>query len=125
MKKLLTILLVILIPLIVSSQEIISRNSLLNEQGEIDTLKVVNIIFAEHEKLSIENPLLKEKIKSLEELNNLYCESDSLLKKEAEILKEKVAQDSKQIKKLKSSRKRIIGFSCVGGIVLFILGIIL
>lgn len=125
MKKLLTILLVILIPLIVSSQEIISRNSLLNEQGEIDTLKVVNIIFAEHEKLSIENPLLKEKIKSLEELNNLYCKSDSLLKKESEILKEKVAQDSKQIKKLKSSRKRIIGFSCVGGIVLFILGIIL
>ena len=97
----------------------------MNEQGEIDTLKVVNIIFAEHEKLSIENPLLKEKIKSLEELNNLYCESDSLLKKESEILKEKVAQDSKQIKKLKSSRKRIIGFSCVGGIVLFILGIIL
>ena len=42
-----------------------------------------------------------------------------------EILKDKVAQDSKQIKKLKSSRKRIIGFSCVGGIVLFILGIIL
>lgn len=97
----------------------------MNEQGNIDTIKVINIIFAEHSKLSIENPLLKEKVASLEELNQLYVKSDSLQKEEINIYKNKVVSDDKEIRHLKSSRKNIIRGSCVGGIVLFILGLII
>lgn len=97
----------------------------MNEQGNIDTIKVINIIFAEHAKLSTENPLLKEKVASLEELNQLYIESDSLQKEEITIYKEKVVSNEKEIQHLKSSRKNMIKGSCVGGIVLFILGLII
>lgn len=97
----------------------------MKESGELDTLKIVNLIFSEHEKLSIENPLLKDKIKSLEELNFLYEKSDSIQKKELLEYNSIVNSNNEQIKKLKSSRKNIIKGSCVGGIVLFILGLII
>lgn len=95
------------------------------ESGELDTLKIVNIIFAEHQKFSIENPLLKQKVASLEELNQLYVQSDSIQKIEVNELKNQVVSNEKEIQHLKSSRKKLIGGSCVGGIVLFILGLIL
>ena len=90
-----------------------------------DTLKAISLIFNEHEKLSIENPLLKEQITSLEKLNQLYIESDSLQKEEIILYKEKITSNEKEIKKLKSSKKKIIVGSSVGSILLFILGLIL
>ena len=87
--------------------------------------QVEALIFAEHDKLLTENPLLKTKIKSLEELNSLCVKSDSIKTKEISIYKEKVNSDAQVIKNLKSSRKKIIGGSLVGGIVLFIIGLIL
>lgn len=105
------------------SQEIISRGSLTKESGELDTLKIVNIIFAEHQKFSIENPLLKDKISSLEKLNQLHLQTDSLRKEQVSICKNTIESKDKQIKQLKSSRRKIIGGSVVGGIVLFIIGL--
>lgn len=90
-----------------------------------DTLKAISLIFNEHEKLSKENPLLKQQVISLEKLNQLYVESDSIQKEEIELYKDKVASDEKQIRKLKSSRKKIVIGSSVGSVVLFILGLIL
>jgi len=87
--------------------------------------QVEALIFAEHNKLLTENPLLKTKIKSLEELNSLYVKSDSIKTEEINIYKEKVNSDAQIIKNLKSSRKKLIGGSFVGGIVLFIIGLIL
>jgi uncharacterized membrane protein (DUF106 family) len=75
--------------------------------------------------LSVENPLLKEQIVSLEKLNQLYVESDSLQKEEINLYEEKVASDEKKIQRLKSTQKKIIFGSSVGGILLFILGLIL
>ena len=90
----------------------------------IETKETV-LIFTEHEYLSIENPLLKQQIKSLEELNQLYINTDSIQKEEIYIYKEKVASNEKKIQRLKSIQKKsILGFS-VGGIVLFIIGLIL
>ena len=43
------------------------------------------MIFAEHQKLSIENPLLKEEIKYYKELTNTYECKDSLLREEINI----------------------------------------
>jgi hypothetical protein len=87
--------------------------------------KTLCLILNEHEKLSIENPLLKKQIISLEELNQLYEKSDSIQRIEIENYKDKVVSDDKTIQHLKSSRKKLIfGFSA-GGIVLFILGLLL
>ena len=83
--------------------------------------KTLCLILNEHEKLSIENPLLKQQINSLEELNKFYVESDSIRTIQADLFKDKIASDERVIKKQK---KLIIG-SSVGGILLFILGLIL
>ena len=97
----------------------------ISQTTSADTLKAISLIFNEHEKLSNENPLLKQQIKSLEELNQLYIKSDSLQREEISLYKEKVDSDMREIKKLKSTKKKIIIGSSVGGIVLFILGLIL
>jgi len=88
-------------------------------------LRTACLIFAEHQKFSIENPLLKQKILSLEELNQLYVESDSIQRVEISTYKNKVDSDAREIKKLKNANKRIIIGSSIGGILLFILGLII
>lgn len=87
--------------------------------------KTLCLILNEHEKLSNENPLLKEQVSSLEKLNQLYVESDSLQKEEIKVYEEKVVSDEKKIQRLKSTQKKILISSSVGGILLFILGLIL
>lgn len=96
-------------------------------QITLDSIEVKEtaLIFNEHEKLSIENPLLKEQINSLEELNQLYVKTDSLQKEEIKVYQEKVVSDEKKIQRLKSTQKKLVIGSSVGGIVLFILGLIL
>ena len=88
-------------------------------------MKAISLIFNEHEKLSKENPLLKQQISSLEELNKVYLKSDSLMKDEINLFKEKSLNDEKIIKNLKSTQKKILIGSGLGGIILFLLGIIL
>ena len=83
------------------------------------------IVLSEHQKLSNENPLLKQQISSLEELNQLYVKSDSVQRIEIKTYEDKVANDAKQIQRLKSTQKKLIFGSSVGGIVLFILGLLL
>ena len=83
------------------------------------------IVLLEHQKLNNENPLLKQQIKSLEELNQLYEKSDSIQKEEINLYKDKVASDEKKIQRLKSTQKKTILGSSVGGIVLFIIGLLL
>ena len=97
----------------------------LSQTTSADTLKAISLIFNEHEKLSNENPLLKEQIASLEKLNQLYVKTDSIQKEEIVLYKEKVASDDIKIQQLKSSQKKLIIGSSVGGILLFILGLIL
>ena len=97
----------------------------MSQTTSADTLKAISLIFNEHEKLSIENPLLKEQILSLEKLNQLYVKTDSLQKEEIVLYKDKVASDDIKIQRLKSTQKKLIIGSSVGGIVLFILGLIL
>ena len=96
-------------------------------QITLDSTKVkeIALIFAEHEKLSIENPLLKQQVASLEELNNLYVKTDSIQKIELNLYQDKVISDEKQIKKLKSTQKKTIIGSSIGGVLLFILGLII
>ena len=97
----------------------------ISQTTSADTLKAISLIFNEHEKLSNENPLLKEQITSLEKLNQLYVKSDSIQRVEIDTYKDKVASDDKKIQQLKSSQKKILIGSSVGGILLFILGLLL
>lgn len=87
--------------------------------------KTLCLILNEHEKLSIENPLLKQQILSLEELNKFYVKTDSIRKIEVNTCKEKIVSDERQIQQLKSTQKKTILGASVGGIVLFILGLLL
>ena len=75
--------------------------------------------------MSNENPLLKQQIKSLEELNKLYIKTDSIQKIEIESYNNEIIKNSKQINKLKNNQKRTIIGASIGGILLFILGLIL
>ena len=79
----------------------------------------------EHEKLSIENPLLKQQISALEQMNELNLKVDSIRRIEIQDYKNDILSKEKQIKKLESTQKKIIFGSSVGGIVLFILGLLL
>ena len=99
-----------------------SQDSVSVSKGELKTLC---LILNEHEKLSNENPLLKQQITSLEQLNQLYVKSDSIQKIEIETYEDKVANDTKQIQRLKSAQKKTLFSASVGGIVLFILGLLL
>lgn len=79
----------------------------------------------EHEKLSIENPLLKQQISALEQMNELNLKVDSIRRIEIQDYKNNILSKEKQIKKLESTQKKTILVSSVGGIVLFILGLLL
>lgn len=87
--------------------------------------KETALIFVEHEKLSVENPLLKQQINSLEILNQLYIKKDSLQREEINFYVDKVISDEKTIKNLKSTQRKIIIGSSIGGILLLILGILI
>ena len=106
-------------------------NLLLPTQGlsqiTLDSIqaKTLCLILNEHEKFSIENPLLKQQITSLENLNQFYVQTDSIQKIEIKEYNERVISDDKKIKKLESSRKKLLVGSSVGGIILFIIGLIL
>ena len=97
----------------------------MSQTTSADTLKAIALIFNEHEHLTTENPLLKQQIASLEELNKLYVESDSLQKIEIDLYKEEVISNKEEISKLKDTQKKTVIGSTIGGILLFILGLIL
>lgn len=96
-------------------------------QTTFDSLEVktIALICAEHEKLSIENSLLKEENKSLDELNQLYIVSDSIQWMEIKELQKQVLSDGQLINQLEKEKKNWWKSSIAGGIVLFILGLML
>ena len=91
----------------------------------MNTQQVTAIIFAEHQKLSNENPLLKEQILSLEKLHQLYVISDSLQTERIDNLTKQVVSNEKKIQQMKSTQKKTIFEASVGGIVLFFIGLLL
>lgn len=80
------------------------------------------IVLLEHQKLTIENPLLKKQITDYQNLTSLYEKQDSLRTQEIQAYKE---DTKKQVRKLKNTQKKIIIGSTLSNIVLFILGLIL
>ena len=79
----------------------------------------------EHQKLSIENPILKEKIKSLEEMNFVCEQSSKIREQEIKMYEEKISSDAIKINKLKNKNTNILTGGIVGGIFAFIIGLLL
>ena len=112
-KLLITLLISLLIPINCFSDSI-----------SVDTLKLINIIFVERDKLENENSLLKKEINSFKELEKLYVQSDSLKNCEIDLYKEKSKKDERKIKKLKRTKNGVIVGSGVLVTLLLILGIL-
>ena len=102
---------------------IFGQNNIQNNTDSVSDITITALIFAEHQKLSIENPLLKEEIQYYKELNQICEERDSIHKKEIDIYSQELSNANKHIKKLKSTQKKIIICSTVGGIVLLLIGL--
>lgn len=88
-------------------------------------MKAISLIFSEHEKLSIENPLLKQQIKYFEEYNKLYVKTDSIKNEEIKSLQNEMIYKTVEMKNLESTQKKFIIFSSINGIILFIIGLLL
>ena len=110
MRKQLILFLLLMIPLITFGQNSIQNNT---DRNLSDTT-ITALIFAEHHKLLIENDLLKEKITNYEKCIELYEQRDSVRREEIKIYE-----------KQKKSTKRNVIYTSVGGVLLFILGLIL
>ena len=96
-------------------------------ENTLDSLeiKTLSIICAEHQKLSNENALLKSEVSLLDKLVSSYMESDSIYREEVLIYQTKVNDDSIKIQKLEKKQKNTVIGSSIGGIILFIIGLIL
>lgn len=73
----------------------------------------------------MENNLLKDKIISLKDLNELYKTSDSLQSNALKECKDSIVQKEQKINKLKKSRKRLAAGLSTGVVAAFIIGILL
>lgn len=91
----------------------------------IDSVKVLCIILAEHEKLYNENSLLLNKISLLEDLNNNYSYSDSLQHSMITECEQRIKSDSEKIAKLENYKKKSFFIGGSFGLILFLLGIII
>ena len=105
-----------MIPLILLGQSNIQKPT-----SSLNDTTIVALIFAEHQKLSIENPLLREEISYLKEQNKICDVKDSLNNEVVKIYKTELSNTNKKLKKAKTSQK----ITFAGGIVLFLIGLIL
>lgn len=80
MKKLVLVLFIIMLPMITSSSQNISTKIELDSIVLItpSQLKETNLIFAEHQKLLLENSLLYEQVSNYEKANQILTQADSL-----------------------------------------------
>lgn len=80
MKKLVLVLFIIMLPMITSSSQNTSTKIELDSIVLItpSQLKETNLIFAEHQKLLLENSLLYEQVSNYEKANQILTQADSL-----------------------------------------------
>lgn len=80
MKKLVLVLFIIMLPMITSSSQNTSTKIELDSIVLVtpSQLKETNLIFAEHQKLLLENSLLYEQVSNYEKANQILTQADSL-----------------------------------------------
>lgn len=88
-------------------------------------LKTTNLIFSEHEMLLKKVSLLTNQIGALEELNATYVKQDSLRLQEISLYKNAYEDKTLQYNKLNKKYVNYRRWSVAGGVLAFILGILI
>ena len=95
-KRYLLFCLILIVPILSISQTTSDSIKISTEQ-----LRVTNLIFAEHSKLSKENTLLKSQIVNLEKIDSIWVHTDSVRREQITQYATVVKQQENQIKKVK------------------------
>ena len=118
------LLLSLLIPIVSYSQDTypIIKDSLVIITPQ--QLKITNLIFNEHAALKEKVPLLNLQIEALEKANRNYAVQDSIRTEEINLYENSYKDAYKRNKKLNKKVKRYRYWSIAGGIVSFLLGVL-
>lgn len=87
-------------------------------------LKIANLIFLEHEKMSQEIPLLEAKISNLEKIDSIWHHTDSVRSVNETNYINTILNNNTDIQKLKKEKNILFGTS-ITGIALFLLSLFL
>lgn len=87
-------------------------------------LKIANLIFLEHEKMSQEIPLLEAKISNLEKIDSIWNHTDSVRSVNETNYINTILNNNTDIQKLKKEKNILYGTS-ITGIALFLLSLFL
>ena len=95
-KRYLLFCLILIVPILSISQTTFDSIKISTEQ-----LRVTNLIFAEHAKLSSQVLLLQNEVRNLEKVDSLWLETDSVRREQINQYATVVKQQENQIKKVK------------------------
>ena len=109
MKKLILLFLILIVPILCYSQDTLKITS--------EQLRITNLIFIEHEKLSLEVPLLKEQINNLELINKSWEHTDSIRISQLIHYQQEIDNRNKSIDNLNKSLNNKQNIIKYGGIV--------
>ena len=110
-KRYLLFYLILIVPILSISQTISDSIKISSEQ-----LKITNLIFAEHAKLSNQILLLKNQIRNFEKVDSIWLHTDSIRREQVTQYEQVIQQQEKKLNKIKKwsiFKNYIIGGFCI------------
>ena len=110
-KRYLLFYLILIAPILSTSQTISDSIKITSEQ-----LKVTNLIFAEHAKLSNQVLLLENQVRNLEKVDSVWLHTDSIRRKQVTQYEQVIQQQENKLNKIKKwsiFKNYIIGGLCI------------
>ena len=110
-KRYLLFYLILIAPILSISQTISDSIKISSEQ-----LRITNLIFAEHAKLSSQVPLLKNQVSNLEKVDSIWLHTDSIRREQIVEYEQVIQQQEKKLNKIKKwsiFKNYIIGGLCI------------
>ena len=110
-KRYLLFCLILIVPILSISQTISDSIKISSEQ-----LRITNLIFTEHAKLSNQVLLLKNQVRNLEKIDSFWLHTDSIRRKQIVEYKQVIQQQENKLNKIKKwsiFKNYIIGGLCI------------
>lgn len=110
-KRYLLFCLILIVPILSISQTISDSIKISSEQ-----LRITNLIFTEHAKLSNQVLLLKNQVRNLEKIDSIWLHTDSIRRKQIVEYKQVIQQQENKLNKIKKwsiFKNYIIGGLCI------------
>ena len=110
-KRYLLFCLILIVPILSISQTISDSIKISSEQ-----LRITNLIFTEHAKLSNQVLLLKNQVRNLEKIDSIWLHTDSIRRKQIVEYKQVTQQQENKLNKIKKwsiFKNYIIGGLCI------------